>query len=77
MGNLDKNAGTVTGFRIAAASSPMGQIDEDFDAFTDDFVGFLTVEIDHEAHPARVVFVERVVEPLPTWRVFHALPYTI
>ncbi len=55
----------------------MGQIDKDFDALADDFVGFLPVEIDHETHPARVVFMAWVVESLTTWRVFHALHYTI
>jgi hypothetical protein len=54
----------------------MGQIDEDFYTFTNDFVGLLPVEIDHETHPARVVFVAWVVESLTTWRVFHTLDYT-
>ena len=74
--DLDQDARSIARFRIAAAGSAMGQIDENFDALADDFVRLLPVEIDHETHPAGVMFMARVVESLATWRVFHALHYT-
>ena len=39
--NLDQDAGTVAGFRVAAAGSAMRKIQEDLDAFADDVVTFL------------------------------------
>ena len=62
--DLDQDASAVAGLRIAAAGAAMSQIDEDFDALADDFVRLLTVEIDHETHPAGVVLVAGVVEAL-------------
>src|SRR5208337_4904281 len=63
MGNLDQHAGAIAGFRIAAASPAVGQIDEDLDAFGDDIVGPLAVNIHDEADAAGVVLQAGVVQP--------------
>ena len=64
MRDLDQDAGAVARLRIAAASAAMRQVDQDLDAFADDFVGLFAVQIDDEAHAAGVVLVLGVVQPL-------------
>ena len=61
VGNLDEDAGAVTGFGVATAGSAMGQIDEDLDAFGDDVVGRFGVDVDYEAEAASIVLVCRIV----------------
>ena len=64
MRDLDGDAGAVARLRVAAASAAMGQVDQDFDAFADDFVGLLTVQVNDEPHPAGVVLIAGVVQAL-------------
>ena len=69
--DLDGDAGAVARLRVAAAGATVGQVDEDFDAFADDIVGLVTVQINDEPHPAGIVFIAGVVEPL----LDHSLEY--
>ena len=57
MRNLYQNARPVAGLRIAAAGATMRQIDQDFDAFADNLVGFLAAKVHDEPHAAGIVLV--------------------
>ena len=56
MRQLNQDAGPVAGFRVAAASPPMAQVDQGFQALGDDLVGLAAPDVGHHAHPAAVVF---------------------
>ena len=60
--NLHQNAGAVAGERIAAAGAAVSEIDENFQALTDDLVAFLAANVHDETHSAGVVLIRRVVQ---------------
>ena len=62
--NLNQEAGAITRLRVAATRPAMSQIDEDLDAFFDDVVRFLALDIGDETDATGIVFVGGVVEPL-------------
>ena len=62
--NLNQNTGAVTGFRIAAAGTAVGQVDQYLNALEDDVVALLTANAGDKADPASVMLVSRVVQPL-------------
>jgi len=61
VGDLDQNARPVAGLRIAPARATMRQVDQDLDALQYDVVRTLPAQVHDESHPARVVFVARVI----------------
>ena len=69
--NLDQEAGAVAGFRIAAAGAAMRQVDEDLNALFDDVVGFLALDVGHEADSAGIVLMAGVVESLGLGQSWH------
>src|SRR5271157_5807556 len=54
----------VAGFGVAAASAPVREIDEDLDAFDNDSMGLMTLDVRHKADATGFVLVRRIVEPL-------------
>jgi hypothetical protein len=64
MGDLDQHAGAIAGAWIAAAGAPVRQVDQNLDAFEDDIVRLLALEIGNEANSAGIVLVARVVKAL-------------
>ena len=62
--NLDQDAGAVAGFGVAAAGAAVSQIDQDFDAFDDDVVRFVALDVGDEAYPTGIVLMTRVIETL-------------
>jgi hypothetical protein len=64
VGDLDQDAGAIAGSGIAAAGAPVRQVDENLDAFEDDVVRPLALEIRNEANSAGIVLVARVVKAL-------------
>jgi hypothetical protein len=62
--DLDQYAGAVTGFRIAAARSPVRQIDQHLYALDDNIVRFLTFNVGDEADTAGVVLMAGIVQSL-------------
>ena len=64
VGNLDENAGTVAGFRIAAAGTAMGQIDEDLNALLNDVVGFDVLDVSDEADATGIALICGIVKAL-------------
>ena len=62
--DLDQDARAVAGLRIAAAGAAMRQVDEDLNAFGDDVVRRLAVDVDDKADSAGVVLVARIVQSL-------------
>ena len=62
--DLNQNAGAVAGFRVASARAAMRQVDEDLNAFGDDFVRWLAVDVDNKANTAGVFLVARIVQSL-------------
>ena len=64
VGDLNKESGAVAGLRIAATGSAVRQIDEDLDALGNDIVRFVAVDVHHEANPAGIAFVGRIVQAL-------------
>jgi hypothetical protein len=65
--NLDGDAGTVAGLRIAAAGPAMGKIDEDLNALLNDVVARHTLKAGNEAHSTGVALEGRIVEALRRW----------
>ncbi len=64
VGDLDGEASAVTGFRVAAASATVGQIDEDLNALEDDVVGLFALEVDDEAEAAGIALLGGRLEAL-------------
>src|SRR6185295_3406279 len=59
--NLDRDARAIAGFRIAAASPAMRQIDQDLNAFAYDLMGLFAIEVDDKAHSAGIMLKLGVV----------------
>src|SRR5271165_3448970 len=62
--NLDEDAGTVAGFRIAAAGAAMRQVEQYLNSFADDVVTFMAADAGDKTDAAGVVLVRWVVEAL-------------
>ena len=62
--NLDQQAGAVAGFRVAATRSPMGEVDENLNAFTNDLVRLLALDVRDEANTTGVALIGGVVKAL-------------
>ena len=65
MGQLEHDAGAVTGVRFAAGSAAMVQIDQRLQRLLDDGVRPPALDVDHKAHSAGVPLVGGIVESLP------------
>ncbi len=63
---LDQDAGAIACFGIASAGPAVRQVDQNLDALDDDVVGFLPLDVRHEAHTTASVVLEkaRVIEAL-------------
>ena len=59
--DLNENSGAVTCLRIAAARSAVRQVDQDLNAFGDDFMRRFALDIDEKANSAGVALVDRVI----------------
>jgi hypothetical protein len=64
MWNLEQDPGSVAGAGIAALGPPMIEVLEDLEPFPDNVVGFLALDVGHEADPATVFLEPGIVEPL-------------
>src|SRR5208282_2153063 len=64
MGNLDQHAGAVAGLRITPASPAVRQVDQDFDPFQNDVMGFFAGDVGHKADPTSIMLVARIVKAL-------------
>ena len=67
IGNLDQDAGAITGVDIGAACTSVLEIAERADRLGDDLVALAAVHVAHEVESARIVLVPGVIEPL-RWR---------
>mgnify|MGYP003334066656 CR=1 FL=1 len=68
MRNLQKNTCAVTGARITALRTAMGQILQNLQALLHNLVGFLALDIDDKADSAGILFLFRVIEALLRWK---------
>ena len=59
--DLDGHPGPITRLRIASAGAAMGKVHEDFNTLSDDLMGFLSVQVHHEADPACIMFGPRII----------------
>lgn len=64
MGNLDNDAGTVAGFGVASASTPVGEVDQYLNPLINDVVAFLSPHIGHKSNAASIMLMGRIVQPL-------------
>ena len=64
MRNLNENACAVPGLRVAAASAPVRQVDQNLNALQDNIVRPVAIDIRHETQAAGIVFLTGVIEPL-------------
>ncbi len=55
-GHLDQYSGAVAGLRVAAAASPVPQIDQHLEGLDDDLVGLLPFDVGNYPHAAASVF---------------------
>src|SRR5262249_54043498 len=58
----DQAAGAVAHQRVGADRAAMVQVDENLQPASDDIVRLSALDVDHEAHAARVVLVARIVQ---------------
>ena len=63
-GDLNENAGAISGFWIAAARTTVREVDEHLDALAQNLVRLLAPNIDDKTHAAGIVFTRGVVQPL-------------
>ena len=61
--DLQQNACTVTGIRIAACGTAMQQPFQDFYSMLYNFMRFFSINIGDKTHPASVVFVFEIIQP--------------
>lgn len=64
MRDLHQDSSTIARARIASACAAMRQVVEYLQAFDDDVVRALALDVDDEANAARVVLVSGIVEAL-------------
>lgn len=64
MRDLKKDAGAITGARIATLRPAMGQRLQYLQALLDDPMRALPFDIDDKPDPARIFFVLRIIQPL-------------
>jgi hypothetical protein len=64
IGNLDEDAGAVTGVGLAAARAAVQQVDQHLQPLLDDAVRAPSLDVDDEADTARVVLVTRIVQTM-------------
>jgi len=64
VGDLDHDAGTVTGLGIGPDGAAVVQALQDSQAFLHDLVALAILNVGNEADTAGVAFVGRIVEPL-------------
>ena len=62
--DLDDDAGAVAGLRVASAGAAVREIHQYLNSLQDDVVGTLAADAGHEADPAGIVLVARVVKTL-------------
>jgi hypothetical protein len=59
--NLEENAGSVSGFGVAAAGSAVGQVEQNLDSFGYDVVTFVASNVGYEPDAAGVMLLRRMV----------------
>jgi hypothetical protein len=64
VGYLDEDAGAIASFGIATRGATMGEVDEDLEAFANDFVALLTANAGHKSHAASIVLMLGAIESL-------------
>ena len=64
VGDLNQDAGAIAGAGIAAAGAPVRQVDQNLNAFQNDVVRLLALEVRNEADSAGIVLLARVVQAL-------------
>ncbi len=69
MGNLDHDAGSVTGFPVRTFSSPVAHISEDRQSLVHKLVSLVAADIDNHSHSAGIVFVCRIVQSYAHMRI--------
>jgi len=69
--DLDHNPGTVAGYGIAPARTPVLQIHQYLDALEDDVVRGPALDMGDKANPTGIPLKSRIVEALPGWIPLH------
>jgi hypothetical protein len=64
MRDLNQNAGTVSGLRIAAAGATMRKVQQDLYSLADNLVTFVAVDAGYKSDAASIVLVRRIIEAL-------------
>ncbi len=65
--DLNQNPRPVSGLRIAATRSAVGEVDQDLNALDNDLVGFAAFDVRHEPDAAGIPFQPGIVQSL-LWR---------
>jgi hypothetical protein len=74
---LDKNARTVAGLVVGTLGTAVLHILQHTETVFDNVVALCPVDINHESHPAGIVFVSGVVETPLLWIVLiHSFYFT-
>ena len=62
--DLNQNARTIPGFRIAPAGATMRQIQKNLNSFADNFVAFIAADASYEPNATSIVLMRRIIESL-------------
>jgi hypothetical protein len=68
MWNLEQNAGPIAGLGIAPTGPAVREVEQNLDSLGYDFVTLMSANVGHEADPAGVVFLCRMVQALGAGR---------
>ena len=76
VGHLNEDAGAVAGVRLAPARPAVEEVLQHRQRLIDDPVGFVACDVHHKTHPATIVLVVGVVQPLPRRKIRMCHPPT-
>jgi hypothetical protein len=74
MGNLNQNAGSITGLWIAAARAAMRQIDKDLNSLLNNLMALLAANARYKTDTAGVMLVRRIIKTLRRRQTVIGLP---
>jgi hypothetical protein len=65
VGDLNQDTGTIARQGVGPGGTAMGEILENIQTLLDDLMAFVPLDMGYEADAAGVMFIGRVIQPLP------------
>ena len=64
MGDLQQNAGSISGLRVTATGSPVAQVQQDFQGLANNLVGPSPIYVGNKANATAILFELRIIKTL-------------